>query len=67
MVDKIVEQRRMQYRRRIELFACNSRANDSEDARANNRANTQRSERYRAERLLQAVLRVLRIADELVD
>ena len=52
---------------RFELLAGDGRADDGEDARADHRANAQRGQRPRAERLFERVLRLLRVADQLVD
>src|ERR1700761_9017002 len=66
-MDQIIEHRSIQDRRSVELLARNRRAYDREDARANDRANTQRGKRHRPQCLLEAMLRRFRIADELVD
>jgi hypothetical protein len=47
--------------------AADGRADDREDARANDDADAKRGERDRAERLLERVLGSLGVGDELVD
>ena len=63
----VVGQRGVQDRRGIELLSGDRGADDGEDAGANHRADTQRGERPRAERLLQPMFRLLRLGDQLVN
>ena len=49
------------------MFPGDRCANDSENAGADNRTNTQRGQRQRAQSLLQTMGRILRFADQLVD
>ena len=67
VMDQVVEQRRINNRRRVELLPGDSGPNDREDARTDNRPNAQRCQRPWPKRLLQPLFRQFGIADELVD
>jgi hypothetical protein len=58
-MNQIIENRRVQDRRRIELLARNRRPDNGKNTGANDGANTERSQRPGPERLLEAVLRRL--------
>ena len=62
-----VGQRRVEDGRGIELLSGDGGADHGEDAGADDRADAQRRQRPRAERLLQPMLRLLRLGDQLVD
>jgi hypothetical protein len=51
----------------VKLLAGDGRANNREDARADDGANTERGERPRAQCLLERVLRFARVADQLIN
>ena len=59
MADQIVQQRRVQDRGGIELFAGDSGADDGEDAGADDRADAESGERDGPKRLFQRVFRTL--------
>src|SRR5215467_3673417 len=67
MVQKIVEQRRVEDRRGIELLPGNGGPNDREDSGTDHRADAESSKRPWPEGLLQAHLGVFRFGDQLVD
>ena len=67
VMNDVVEQRRVEDGRGIELLPGNGGADDGEDAGADDRADAQRGERPGAERLLEAMLGLLRFGDQLVD
>jgi len=58
VVDDVVGQRSIEDGRGVELLPGDGRANDGEDAGANDSADAQRRQRPRAERLLEAMLRL---------
>ncbi len=62
-----VNQRRCADGRLVELLPGHGRADDREDARADDRADAERRQRPRPEALLERVVRLFRLADELVD
>jgi hypothetical protein len=66
-MDKVIEQRRIQDRRGVKLFARDGGTDHGENPRTNNRADPECSERPGAERFLQRVLGKFRVADQLVD
>lgn len=67
MVQKPVEQGGSADGGLIKVLAGHGRANNGENARANNRANTQRSQGPGTQALFERVSRLFRIPDELVD
>jgi len=67
MVDEIFEQGRVEDGLELEFLAGNGRANDGEDAGADDRADAERGQTQRPERLLEALLGVLRVGDQFVD
>src|ERR1700733_15042209 len=62
-----IHNRRIRPRRRGSWIPTDSDANNGKDSRSNNRADTQRRQRYRPQRLLQRVLGPLRFRDQFVD
>jgi len=66
-VHDVIEQRRVQDGRGVELLPGDSGADDGENARADNRSDAQRGERPRAEGFLQPMLGLLRFGDQLVN
>jgi hypothetical protein len=67
MRNDVVNQRRVNDAGGIELLAGDGRADDGENARPDNRANAKGRERPRPQGLFQRMLRLLRVADELID
>jgi hypothetical protein len=63
----VIGQRRVQDGRGVELLAGDGGADNGENAGADDRSDTQRGERPRAERLLEPMLGLLRFGDQLVD
>ena len=66
-MNDVVRQRAVQDGGGVEFLACDGRPDDGEDARANNRADTEAGERPRAQRLFQPVFGLLRFGDQLVN
>ena len=64
---QVFEQRRIQDRRGLKVLACYRRAHYGEDAAADHRANTKRSQAPRTERLLKTMLGILGVSNQLVD
>jgi len=64
---QVVENRSVEDGGGVELFAGYRRADDSEDARANDGTDAERRKRDGPEGLFQARLGVLRLSNELVD
>ena len=62
-----VERLRMQDGRRLEIFSGCRRSREHEDSRADDRADAERRQRPRAQRLTEPVRRVLRLRDQFVD
>ena len=66
MVNQIFQKRSVQDRLELKLLACDGRADHSENSRADDRADSERSKTQPAERFLQAFFGFLRFGDELV-
>ncbi|MGH9586818.1 MAG: hypothetical protein ACRD3F_07675 [Acidobacteriaceae bacterium] len=67
MADHVIEQRSIQNRRGVELFAGQRRSDDGKDTGADDGSDAQRREGKRPEGLAQLVLGLLRLGNELVD
>jgi len=67
VVNDVVENRCIEDRRGIELFARNGGADDGENPRADDGSDAERGKRNRSERLLKTGLGVLRLGNEFVD
>ena len=67
MPDDEVDDRRVLPVGELGRIAADRGADDGEDARADDHADAERGQRDRPERLLQRVLRQLRVGDQLVD
>src|SRR5579863_8207803 len=65
--DQKVEQGSIENGRSVELLPSNGGADDGENTRADNRANSKSGERDRPQRFLQFSVRLLRVGDQLVD
>jgi len=63
----VIEHRRVEDGRGIELFAGDGGADNREDARADDGSDAERCKRDWPKGLLEAGLGVLRLADELID
>lgn len=66
-VDDEIEDLRVNDVRSFEVFARRRRTRQNEDAGTDDRADAQRRQRPRSKSLLQAMFRVLRFGDQLVD
>ena len=62
-----VERLRVQNRWRLEIFSRRRRPRQHENSRADNRADAQRCQRPRPQRLAQPVRRIVRFRNQLVD
>ena len=62
-----VERLRVQNRRCLEILSSRRRPRQDKDSRANNRADAERRQRPRPERLAQTVRRIVRFRYQLVD
>ena len=62
-----VERLRVQDRRRLEVFSRRRRSREHKNSRANNRADAQRRQRPRPQRLTEPVLWMVRFRDQLID
>src|ERR1700678_2873328 len=67
MVNQVIQQRGVQNRGGIKLFACDGRADHGKDSRTDHRTDAERGKRPGSEGFLQTVLGKLRVADQLVD
>jgi hypothetical protein len=67
MVDQVVEQRGVEDGRSVEFFAGDGSANNGEDSRSNDSADTECGQRPWPKRLLQTVLGEFRVADQLIN
>ena len=67
VMDDVVGERAVQDGRRVEFLACDRGADDGEDSRADDCADTEPGERPRSERFLEPMFRLLRVGDQLVN
>jgi hypothetical protein len=66
-MDDVVQDRGVEDRRGVELFAGDGRADDGKDAGADDRADAESGERPWAERLPQPVFGLFRLPNQFVD